>query len=221
MLRNRKAVNKVPVLETLLQTAHEILPQLNTIRARVISAGIAADNLPGDLELQAFVLLGDHERHAQLALIAPHAGVMFGKGLIDDSDINRLPTPIVRFFEHAEPWFESMLDIAQRFESGVAAWQAGFRSVSAPVIVGPEKYSAIWGQELHLHFEVSNAEWLLVRADSIFGLSETTLPLACAGTVPVTVSIPCDNGNVAVIAMSSTGDVTIHTVQISLLLEMT
>lgn len=218
----RAEANEKPIIEGLLQDAYTSFEQLRTLRARVASSGIDLDVLPDDVALRAFALLGNHDRNAVAMKASPHLTLLMGKGLIENSFIDTLSTPMLRFFAHIDQFLDGLLDISQRIEAGIASWKVGERTVGSPVIRCADKVSGFYSPEIKsLAAYVSGAEWLLVRPDPIFGLAETLLRVNADGLVKIisgaenSRKIHCDDGMLLLAAMAASGSVTVHAIQVT------
>jgi hypothetical protein len=203
-------------IEALLQEAYANYADLRALRDHVAAAGIQIDALPNDRVLHAFCLLFDHHRQALLARLSPYLPILAGKGLIADT-AGFLSTPVVRFYVAISHLLEDLLDVSQRFASGLEAAQDAGPQVAMPVIRCASEASGFFGQEVRIRAHILGAEWLLVRPDPIFGLAETLLHVKA--DCPITIPLPCDEGDLLIAAMDASGKVSAHTLCLSLLRE--
>jgi hypothetical protein len=204
-----------PNIEKLLDKAYSSYDELIALRERVAAAGVQMDALPENFILQAFALLGDHQRAEIISLVSPYLPIISGKGFTADANrIDEISTPELRFYAQIADLFEDILDISQRFAAGMAALQQGAVSIGRAIIQCADDASGFFGQKMRIRARIYNAEWLLVRVDPIFGYAER-LQRIDADT-QITIPLPCDEGNVEIAAMTSSGRVSMHTIRVSI-----
>lgn len=211
---DRKKSSRNDAIEKLLQMAYSDFERLRALRDKVASSGISMDILPDDVVLKAFVLLGDHDRINISDQVAPHLGLLIDKGLIFDKD-RLLTTPALRFFAHIDHLLDELIDVSQLMESGITSWRADDGMMGKPIIDCATQFAAFYGQNITLKIRVIGAEWLLVRPAENFWLPDWFLPVTedCAVTIP---PIRCDDGEVLIAAMTSTGQVNVKTIALSI-----
>lgn len=210
-----KKSSRNDVIENLLQTAHSEFEGLRALRKKVASSGISMDILPDDVVLKAFVLLGDHDRINISDQVAQHMNLLMDKGLIFDKDIRLLTTPALRFFAHIDHLLDELIDVSQLMEAGITSWSADDGMIDKPIIDCATQFAAFYGQNIALKIRVIGAEWLLVRPAENFWLPDWFLRVTedCAVTIP---PIRCDDGEVLIAAMTSTGQVSVKTIALSI-----
>jgi hypothetical protein len=218
MAKKKRNELPVPKIEALLKEAYLSYNDLQTLRNRISSHGISMDALPGDIELQAFSLLGNHQRMELSNRIAPHLSILAGKGLIDEAKAESMTSPVLRFYCHIAPLLDDLLDISQRFMAGIEALDAGGSATGGPVIRCALRADGLLGQEMRVRVHIFGGQWLWVRPDPVFGLAETLLPISvdCA---PVEFRVPCDQGSILIAGMTSLGDVSIHRLHLTIMQE--
>jgi hypothetical protein len=69
-------------IEALLAAAYLDRAALGRRRDALLRSGIGKDNLPDQLTLMSFSLLGDHERDVLLAALREHWAALQAKGLV-------------------------------------------------------------------------------------------------------------------------------------------
>lgn len=204
-----------PNIEKLLDKAYRSYDNLVALRERVAGAGVQMDVLPENLILQAFSLLGDHQRSDVINRVSPYLSLISGKGFIVDANrIEGISTPELRFYAQIAHLLEDLLDTTQRFAAGLAVLQQGVVSIGGPVIRCAKKASGLFGQEMSIRAHIYDAEWLLIRVDPIFGYAER-LQRITADT-PIIIELPCDEGKVEICAMTASGRVSMHTLTLSI-----
>ena len=129
-----------PAIECLLQDAYAVHARLLALRQRFQGFGFTEDQLPTDLQLQAFAILGDHGRPHLLAELEGCIDAFVAKRLLlqDEINIAGLPTPLLRFLSIPYPYLAVVEDLLARVLTAATAADtpdAGCAIVSAPVEV--------------------------------------------------------------------------------------
>jgi hypothetical protein len=206
---------EAPSIEKLLDSAYRSYESLLALNERVAGAGIQMDVLPENSILQAYALLGDHDRSEVINRISPYLSLLSGKGFIVDANrIEGISTPELRFYAQIAHLLEDLLDITERFDAGIAALQQGAVSIGGPIIQCARKFSALFGQVLRIRAHIHDAEWLLIRIDPIFGFTDRLQRIAT--DTPIEIELPCDDGKVEICAMTASGRVSMHTLRLSI-----
>jgi hypothetical protein len=220
-IKNRYEFIKVgaPIIEELLNKAYSSFDNLVALRERVAAAGVQMEMLPENSILQAFALLGDHDRSEVINRVNPYLSLISGKGFIVDANrIDGISTAELRFYAQIAHLLENLLDITQRFDAGIAALQQGATSIGGPIIQCAHEASGLFGQEMRIRFHIHDGAWLLVRADPIFGFADNLLRIT--EDTPIEIILPCDDGNVTIAAMTAAGRVRVHTLHLSIQTEV-
>ncbi len=204
-----------PHIEKLLGKAHSSYDGLVVLRERVAAAGVQMNMLPEDFILKAFALLGDHQRTDVIDRVNPYLALLSGKGFIVDANrIEGISTAELRFYAQIAHLIEGLLDITQRIAAGIAALKHGAVSIGGPIIQCAYEASGIYGTKMYIFAHIHDAEWLLIRADSIFGFTDRLQRIAA--DAPIEIELPCDDGNIEICAMTASGRVSMHTLRLSI-----
>lgn len=209
-----KKSSRNDVIENLLQTAHSEFERLRALRKKVASSRISMDILPDDVVLNAFVLLGDYDRIKISDQVTPHLGLLMDKGLILDTDIKLLTTPMLRFFAHINHLFDELIDVSQLMEAGITSWRADDGMIDKPIIDCATQFSALYSQKIPLNIRLIGAEWLLIRPSKNFCLSDRLLRVT--EDYVASIRMTFDDGNVLIAAMTPTGQVSVKTIALSI-----
>lgn len=92
-----------PRIDTLLNEAHAALAELEAVRLHLLQRGLAQDDLPAQRNLQAYALLGDHDRAAVIAGVEGHWAELFDRALVSSERPQGVSTPLLRLLSHALP----------------------------------------------------------------------------------------------------------------------
>ncbi len=204
-----------PLVERLLRDANSALADLSRLRRTVMAGGLSAEQLPGDVEMQSFALLGESGRAAIEQMVVPHLALLVGKGLLRDVDITRVPAPTLRFFATVAPLLVGVLGVAQRMQAGIEAIRDGGAAQGlGPAIRCAHRASGFLGQTLIVQAQLSGAAWALVRPDAVFDQRENLVRVE--ENVTLRFEVPCDEGEVLLAAMDHMGNVSVHELRISL-----
>lgn len=183
---NARAVLRI---ESLLVAAHSSLALLQQRRAALANSGIGSDHLVSRTAMMAFALLGDHARQNLLQELRPHWSTLQGKGLAHGS-IDVTATPVLRLLAHALPHTQAIGSVWDQLVA-VDSPPAPPRGVwkSAATVRG------LWGQPARLHFRVTDADYLLIEPDPVFGVQSALLALQADTIHTGSIGIPVDNGD--------------------------
>lgn len=197
-----------PRIEPLLAAAHGDHDTLRERRAALVRSGIGRDQLPDDLALMAFALLGDHERDERLAELRPHWSALQSKGLVS-GPIDASATPILRLLANIREQTEAIGPIWQQLREAVDAPEppnGAWRSAA--------RVRGLWGQQAQLHFSVRDVEHLLIDPDPVFGLQSALLAVDSNVSHSGSFPFPIDNGMITIRLRHRNGEVYRHVVEV-------
>lgn len=143
--------------EGLLHQAHRNYDELRAVRARLQLQGVADHELPGQPVLQAFALLGDHERTQVLAQVRPHWQALVDRGVVR-GQAQDLVTPHLRLLLAAQPAMANLATVQARLRAPAALPANPTQLRCANEVSGLR-----WGQRINLHFVASGVEYLLIE----------------------------------------------------------
>lgn len=217
MARKTKSMHPgpaVPVVERLLRDAHAQYPALVSLRRAIVAAGVPADAVPDNGGLRAIVLLGNYQRSAVLKQVLPWLPTLEAKGLLHEHDPDSMPTPSLRLFALIVDQLDGVRDIDERFVEGIARAQDTSQILTSVSVHCAGTVTGRWGQPARIHFQANGAEWILIRPDSVFGVAQHLLRGENNGDFEGRIEVPIDDGSVLIAAMSPSGDVTTHIINL-------
>lgn len=213
--RSSVRVSRSPRIEQLLAQAHANLAELRRVRGLVAAAGVPSAALPGDSELQAFALMGNHHRAEVECRAADSLALLRNRGLLRAADVREVATPVLRLCATIAPLLQNVLSVAQRVEQGIRRCREPVSSAAdGPRIRCARHVLAQWGQALLVNAEVIGARWLLVRPDAAFQQRETLMHIDSHALVRFEIS--CEEGVVLIAAMDDLGNVGIHELMVGI-----
>ena len=104
---------KHPRIEALLRDAHTAEKQLRTALGKLLTFGVAADDLPNHRDIFGLALLGDHERAEVVSQLRSHWPALQERGLVAELSPDDVPTPLLRLLVYTVNHLEeipSLLD---------------------------------------------------------------------------------------------------------------
>lgn len=207
----------LPVIEIRLGRAYQEFLDLVVARRAIIAAGVSPDAAPSDEALRAFAILGEYSRAQVAAQVEPHFPSIEAKGLARAcfADIS---TPELRLLAAVVDQLDFLLTVSERFEAGLALAYHTHEVVNAPPIQCANALSGAWGQLACVHFAVTDAEWILVRPDALFGATETLLRTG-TNDFQGRFDLQVDDGDVLLAAMAAGGEVSTHRLNLRVLRE--
>ncbi len=201
----------MPRVEVLLAEAHAQFEQLHGTRALLVACGIGVDHLPGDTDLRALALLGDHDRATvMLPLRGSTWEALRERNLTRAEQPEQVFTPLLRLLSFALPHLSG---IAPLHES------LGAESLPPPPLgmlrCPGQLRAAYWGQPLVLHFACNQVDALRIHADEAFGV-EPVLLTAQQGHLTGRVCLMAETGQVYFSMQAAGGQRYRHVLAISL-----
>ncbi len=195
-------------IEVLLAAAHPDRDALHERRSALEIRGIGREHLPSDMALMAFALLGDHDRHAQLARVHGQWASLQSKGLVHGA-IDEAATAELRLLAHSLPQMEIIAPVWQQFREAVEPSEPPhdiWRCV--------RRVRGLWGQLARLHFSVQGVSHLLIDPDGIFGLQPTLLATDPNGRYTGSFPVEIDYGAITISLLHRGGEVYRHVVEV-------
>lgn len=215
--KNRVVPFRLPVIETRLGRAYQEFSELVMARRAIIAAGVSPDAAPSDDALRAFTILGDYSRVQVAAQVEPLYPTIEAKGLAR-ACLADISTPELRLLAAVVDQLDPLLTVGERFEAGLALAYHPKEAVNAPQIRCAPALSGAWGQPARVHFAVSDAEWILVRPDALFGTTETLLRTG-TNDFQGCFELPVEDGRVLLAAMAASGEVSTYHLNLRILRE--
>jgi hypothetical protein len=195
-----------PRAEALIHAAHRCSVRLREGREALVRSGIADDDLPDEVSLMAFALLGDHDRVMLVEQLVPHWSALQSKGLAQGA-IEEAVTPDLRLLAHALPHTDAIEDIWHRL-GNIALAPAPPREI----LRCATRVSGCWGQQARLHVSAQDVFFLQIIPDPIFGLQPTLLAARTNGRCAGSFEFPIDEGAITLTLLTRSGEVFRHVV---------
>lgn len=184
---------------------------LQEFQSKLLNIGLRQDDLPLQSELQAFVLLGDHDKDELLKAAQPVLSQLAGKGLLMPH-AGIVCTPALRLFIHIEP----LLDVVE------SLWERlGTKAEIEPATADnlhcrPDQVIGLWGQQKWVDFAARDVTHVLVQPDTVFTINPALLIAdsdnRCAGRF----QIPVDMGGVTLTLALSNGELRRHRIAVQI-----
>lgn len=200
------ARNTAPLIEALLASVHRDLEVLQERRGALLRSGIDSDHLPGEPDLMAFALLGDHERDKQLERLASYWSELQSKGLtygaLDDAS-----TSVLRLLASVLPHIETIGTLWQRLQDA--------DQVPEPphgILRCATRVRGLWGQLARLHFVAQDVQHMLIAPDTTFGLHPALVAAEPGNHMAGQFEFPIDNGTITLSLLHRSGEVFRHVV---------
>lgn len=198
-----------PIIEVLLHQAHAAEMQLQIASRRLLTRGMAAEDLPDDSALRALALLGDHERANVLKQLRSGWAALQERGLVTDCLPDDVATPMLRLLaytlEHLDeiPPLLEALDVDEAPKPDQGMFQC------------PEKICGVyWGQPLSIRFSAQGIDAIRIQADAVFDL-EPVLVRATDGQLSGGCEVLADSGRITFNMSASAGGVFQHILAIT------
>lgn len=192
-----------------LKAVYENWKVLQRYRTLLRNVGLTQEDLPDDVSMQAFALLGVHDRHAVEAEFGRIRSAIDSKGLVPL--IEPIPTPLMRLMLHVAPLWDSVQSLWDRLKDSEQAPQTSpehLRCVS--------RVRGMWGQQARVHFAVWDTAHVLIRPAPVFGTQPTMLTVARDGRCNGSFTIPIDDGAVTLTLALRNGDLRCHHIDVSI-----
>lgn len=197
-----------PRVEALLHQAHAAEMQLQMESRRLLTRGMAADDLPDGRALRALALLGDHERADVLEQLRNGWACLEERGLVVDPP-EVVPTPLLRLLAYTLDHLDEIPPLLEALDVDDAPQpvQGMFQC--------PEHIRGVyWGQPLSIHFLGQGVEAVRIQADEVFDL-EPVLVRAAEGHLSADCEVLADSGRITFTLIASAGGVFQHVLTVT------
>ncbi|MBP6119948.1 MAG: hypothetical protein KAZ37_00040 [Rhodocyclaceae bacterium] len=200
---------KHPRIEALLRDAHTAEKQLRTALGKLLTFGVAADDLPNHRDIFGLALLGDHERAEVVSQLRSHWPALQERGLVAELSPDDVPTPLLRLLVYTVNHLEEIPSLLDALLVDAAPTPA------PEMFEAPEQIRGVyWGQRLSILFSANDTEAIRIHADEVLGFSPVLLR-SIDGKVRGEIDVLADTGRFTFTLLSRSGTVFQHILNIT------
>lgn len=206
MTTNQEQTNQSNALFT---AAHDNWNLLQSYRLKLRNVGLREEDLPDSISVQAFALLGEHEKHIVEAKVSSLRSALDAMGLLPAAA--SITTPVMRLMLHVAPLLTSLESLWSRLmntEQVDDASLAQLRCVS--------RVRGLWGQRARVHFAAVDTAHVLIRPGVVFSTEPAILTAGSDGRCQGSFTIPIDEGTVTLTLALRNGEMRRHRIAVSI-----